>query len=137
MTDGSDWVWTVIKVTGQGLKASVAGANGRTPPPFSPGKSIGFALHRMPKSLEAPGPTMVFLVDVVVMVCGFTEDEAFSILDVIVCTKGALIYKHKGKWLCGDHSATSHVIMLPLTSKNAAIRMEVAAAFSRYLSSCH
>ena len=144
MTDGSDWVWTVIKVTGQGLKASVAGANGRTPPPFSPGKSIGFALHWMPKSLEAPGPTMVFLVDVVVMVCGFTEDEAFSILDVIVCTKGALIYKHKGKWLCGDHSATSHVIMLPLTSKNAAgqhcesvIRMEVAAAFSRYLSSCH
>ena len=33
MTDGSDWVWTVIKVTGQGLQASVAGANGRTPPP--------------------------------------------------------------------------------------------------------
>ena len=99
----------------------------------------------MPKSLEAPGPTMVFLVDVVVMVCGCTEDEAFSILDAIVCTKGALIYKHKGKWLCGDHSATSHVIMqLPLTSKHVAgqhcesvIRMEVAAAFGRYLSSCH
>ena len=30
-----------------------------------------------PKSLEAPGPTMVFLVDVVVLVCGCTEDEAF------------------------------------------------------------
>ena len=121
------------------VQESIAGVQGRRLCKLLQQDHLPFVRLLAPEQ-HKNGEPLIFLADVVSMVCNCQEEDAVQKLQAIKNHKGTT-FLHNRKWLCGNGVACAHVIeQLPLASTGEAgrhceriVRLEIAAVFARYL----